>query len=386
MADDISVKLSQVRTMEDVVNLLSILFTNLNNQSEQYFDMFWNPVPMDLELEKYDENGELTKVIHPNVAKMRISSFSGVGNPNGKQAASIGSFYIDTSSRAIYYKAEGSDSFGWQLLWSTANLIEGVNFLSPAGNGSQLQNLNATSITSGILSVLRGGTGNNSISGLVKGNGTSPFTEAVVDQDYLAPSSFTGLIMSCPIEEIPTGWLVCDDTIYDISVRPELSRLCTKLGNKYGGDGITTFGVPNLIGKYVKFGTTEEVGTSEEGQVGEHEVRIEGSTNNDGGHTHNRGTMNITGNIWRGAAGWKTWGPSWDGCFAGSYSTETKPVQGGWDNDWGKFGNTFNFDASRSWSGETSSTPHIHTMDFSVTAGTGTNEVDRVVLVPIIKY
>ena len=77
-------RLQNVRTLEDIVNLLTILFTNLNNQNEQYYDMFLNPVPMDLDLERYDENGELVTVVHPNVAKMRISTYTGTGSPNGK--------------------------------------------------------------------------------------------------------------------------------------------------------------------------------------------------------------------------------------------------------------------------------------------------------------
>ena len=150
MADNISSKLQSVRTMEDIVNLLSILFTNLNNQNEMYYNMFLNPVPMDLELERYDETGKLVTVTLPNVAKMRVGAYSGEGDPNGKQAASMGSLYIDTLNRSIYYKGSGSDSYGWQLVWSTANLIENVNFISPTGNGSQLQQLNANNIKLGL--------------------------------------------------------------------------------------------------------------------------------------------------------------------------------------------------------------------------------------------
>lgn len=386
MADNINEKLQNARTMEDIVNLLSILFTNLNNQNEMYYDMFLNPVAMDLNLERYDENGQLVTVTLPNVAKMRINAYSGEGNPNGIQSASVGSLYVDTSTRSIYYKAVGSDSYGWQLVWSTANLIEGEDYVSPTGNGANIKNLNANNITSGILPVTRGGTGSNSITGLVKGNGVSPYTAAVVDQDYLAPSSFAGLIMYCPTEVIPDGWLICDGILYDISVRPELSRLCAKLGNKYGGDGITTFGTPNLIGKYIKGGIATEVGETGEAHVGAHTHEVTGSTEVDGAHTHSRGTMNITGSIGGAAAGWATWGPSWDGCFGGSV-TGTHPVQGGWDNDWGRFGNTFNFDASRSWTGETSSTPHSHNINITVSSGgTGINDVDHIKMIPIIKW
>lgn len=42
---------------------------------------------------------------------------------------------------------------------------------------------------------------------------------------------------------VPYGYLRCDGSIYQRSLYPELFQL---LGNRYGGDGITSFGVPNL--------------------------------------------------------------------------------------------------------------------------------------------
>jgi hypothetical protein len=44
----------------------------------------------------------------------------------------------------------------------------------------------------------------------------------------------------------PAGWLFCDGYIYVASKYPSLARL---LGNRYGGDGTTTFAVPDLHGK-----------------------------------------------------------------------------------------------------------------------------------------
>lgn len=389
MADNINEKLQNVRTMEDIVNLLSILFTNLNNQNEQYYDMFLNPVPMDLELERYDENGDIETVTHPNVAKMRVSAFSGAGSPEGKQAASIGALYIDTVTLGIYYKATGTDSYGWQLIWTTINLVAGRDYLAPDGNGSKLQELNADSIKSGTLPVVRGGTGVNSITGLVKGNGSSPFTAAIVDQDYLAPSSFTGLIMWCPTAVIPDGWLVCDGTLYNISQRPELTRLCIKLGNKYGGnvrveDGTiisgSTFGVPDIIDRYVKGGLPADVGATGEGHVGAHSHQIEGTTEMDGEHVHDRGNMEIWGQFQTGV----NWGlPD---CYGAFYPTGgTGQASSGGRNPADGFNVAFY--ASRTWTGTTGSTPHQHHINMTISdGGTGENEVDHITMVPIIKY
>lgn len=44
----------------------------------------------------------------------------------------------------------------------------------------------------------------------------------------------------------PGGWLLCDGTIYSIS---DQERLFTSIGTYYGGDGVSTFAVPNLCGR-----------------------------------------------------------------------------------------------------------------------------------------
>lgn len=44
----------------------------------------------------------------------------------------------------------------------------------------------------------------------------------------------------------PTGWLLCDGTIYTVAAQP---RLFAVIGNRYGGDGVSTFAVPDLRGR-----------------------------------------------------------------------------------------------------------------------------------------
>jgi microcystin-dependent protein len=43
----------------------------------------------------------------------------------------------------------------------------------------------------------------------------------------------------------PTNWLMCDGTVYQISTYPALGAM---LGNKFGGDGTTTFATPPMGG------------------------------------------------------------------------------------------------------------------------------------------
>jgi microcystin-dependent protein len=44
----------------------------------------------------------------------------------------------------------------------------------------------------------------------------------------------------------PTGWLLCDGSIRNISDYPNLAPI---LGNRFGGDGTTTFGLPDMRGR-----------------------------------------------------------------------------------------------------------------------------------------
>ena len=54
--------------------------------------------------------------------------------------------------------------------------------------------------------------------------------------------SVTAYALSTP----PAGWLLCDGSIYSASAYPTLS---VGLGSTYGGNGTTTFAVPNLKGR-----------------------------------------------------------------------------------------------------------------------------------------
>lgn len=44
---------------------------------------------------------------------------------------------------------------------------------------------------------------------------------------------------------VPTGWLLCDGTIYNIATYPDLHAV---IQNTYGGDNVTTFAVPDMRG------------------------------------------------------------------------------------------------------------------------------------------
>ena len=57
--------------------------------------------------------------------------------------------------------------------------------------------------------------------------------------------AYLGMIMAWPIARIPVGWALCDGTLLPINTNQALFSL---LGILYGGDGRTTFGLPDLRG------------------------------------------------------------------------------------------------------------------------------------------
>ena len=378
---------SSLRSTEDIINALSVLYFNLNEIERIYYDMFLNPTPMDVTFQRYDDTGKLETITLPNRAKDVQSTLSGAGNPNGTVSANPGVFYLDMANYDLYYKSSGSDSQGWILIWSGLNMVEGTNFLSPIGNGSQVVNLNMSNAGSGVLNVLRGGTGSSAITGIVKGNGSSPMTAAVDGVDYLGVDSMVGIVCYYPVSAIPIGWLRCDGSAYS---RTTYANLFAKIGTTYGvGDGSTTFNVPNLMddGNGNPFfircwdGSTA-FNTVQQDQVGVHNHPLAGNVGEESAHTHTRGTMNITGRI--GAIGEE--GTDYTTGAFYQDGTGASGDQSGWDY--------FVFmDASRSWEGSTSGgSAHTHSLDGLYTSnnstGTSSNEnrVLNKMMVPVIKY
>ncbi len=74
-------------------------------------------------------------------------------------------------------------------------------------------------------------------------------SRTVVINNKFIPSDFLpiGFLGYIPYADIPAGWLVRDGTVYNIADYPELAA---KLGNTYGGDGVTTFAVPDDRGLF----------------------------------------------------------------------------------------------------------------------------------------
>lgn len=76
---------------------------------------------------------------------------------------------------------------------------------------------------------------------------------------------YVGEIRLFPYNFAPNGWFDCDGRLLAIS---EYDVLFNLIGTTYGGDGVTTFGLPNLCGRVpIHQGTGQGLGTYVLGQM-----------------------------------------------------------------------------------------------------------------------
>ncbi|WP_211453036.1 phage tail protein [Collimonas antrihumi] len=57
---------------------------------------------------------------------------------------------------------------------------------------------------------------------------------------------YVGEIRLLAFQRVPTGWFACDGSVQSIA---EYQTLYMLLGTTYGGDGVNTFGVPDMRGQ-----------------------------------------------------------------------------------------------------------------------------------------
>ena len=77
---------------------LTELLQNTVNMTSVFYDIFLNPEPMDVELEQYDNNGQLVKVSVPNRAKATGLGMIVRTNVSGNFSLSDGTGYAITLS------------------------------------------------------------------------------------------------------------------------------------------------------------------------------------------------------------------------------------------------------------------------------------------------
>ena len=310
MADTPISDISVASQLKQIQSQLALLETSYANMTRTYYNMFYNNTPMDITLEIYNEDGALQKITVPNVAKATAISLTYNGSPEGVLEASLGAVVLDKVNKELWYKAEQNGTSGWYKLYSTKNLEDGIDFLTPNGSGELLTDLNANNITFGVLKVENGGTGVSSLDGIVKAvpekeidGVTVPahFEAAEAGLDFLDTSNLAGMIVYFPIDQVPAGYLVCNGDMYNAKTYSVLYDYMSKGGTipcPYGEEdrnGVTYFATPNLTGPFVRGWT----GAYElpAGQINyDTEERTVGSIQNDGiPNIKGNWSMEITG-------------------------------------------------------------------------------------------
>lgn len=82
----------------------------------------------------------------------------------------------------------------------------------------------------------------------------------------LSTSPYLGDIMLVPFDFAPDGWAMCNGQFLPIATNQALYSL---LGNTYGGDGVTTFRLPDLRGRSpLHWGQGNGLSTRTRGEVG----------------------------------------------------------------------------------------------------------------------
>ena len=101
-----------VATYSQILTILTQLATNYTNLITEYYKIFYDEVPADVEVQYYNSDGELTTITIPNRAKDRSYILNGNGDPNGRVSGAKGSVYQDLTNGKAYLNVDGTLE-GW---------------------------------------------------------------------------------------------------------------------------------------------------------------------------------------------------------------------------------------------------------------------------------
>jgi len=102
---------------------------------------------------------------------------------------------------------------------------------------------------------------------------------------------YVGQVIAVGFNFVPANWLPCDGSLVPIS---QFDVLYNLIGTTYGGDGVTTFGLPDLRGRSpVNAGQGGGLSNYILGQLGGSET-VTVTTNQIGSHNH---TMNASSQL-----------------------------------------------------------------------------------------
>ena len=129
-----------IATYSQIVTVLSQLATNYTNIFIDYYNIFYNPEPMDVTIQYYTDSGELKTITIPNRAKDRSYILNGEGNPEGVVSAGQGALYQDLKNGNLYLKQQATlDQTGWNAVITAEDLSNFVVQGSGSPEGIEVQ-------------------------------------------------------------------------------------------------------------------------------------------------------------------------------------------------------------------------------------------------------
>ncbi|MBS1914164.1 MAG: phage tail protein [Bacteroidetes bacterium] len=102
--------------------------------------------------------------------------------------------------------------------------------------------------------------------------------------------AFLGEVIAAAFSVVPHGWAVCDGTLLNIADYPDLYQL---LSTTYGGDGVTTFALPDLKGRVIVDSNAPTLPPGTSGGEAAHTLTVAEMP----AHSHDVGTTNVGGAI-----------------------------------------------------------------------------------------
>ena len=283
MADEPIKDITTATTLKQIQSQLAVLETSYADLIRTYYNMFYNPTPMDISIKIYNDDGELETITVPNRAKDNTATVVYNGSPEGVLEATLGTICLDKINKTLWYKTEQYGTSGWKEIKSDANWENGIDYLKPNGDGSLLTNLNMNNVSLGILPVANGGTHTGSIEGIVKAVPTytdeqgrivpAHFEAAIAGTDFMNTSNLAGMIVYFTIDEVPAGYLLCNGDGYSKTTYSVLYNYLSKGGTQACPYGETDdmFFTPDLTDLVIKSWTDKtenrEVGSIEDGAI-----------------------------------------------------------------------------------------------------------------------
>lgn len=172
-----------------IIENITELLTNSVNITDKFYDIFFNPEPMDVTFEQYNDDNKLVEVTIPNRAKDLKNIKVGSRNPEGQVSAEVGTLYINSSVPQLYIKVEGTNENGWVAIPNQEETISIIrNYLEV--NGYATEEYVNNSIGNGTIIFTQGGVQKGTITMNQNGDATIEFEApsesggVVVDQTY----------------------------------------------------------------------------------------------------------------------------------------------------------------------------------------------------------